>query len=84
VGEKWIVDVYVPKSFELKQVLDIEDVLKYISNKEINSSSGYEYYIYNFSFNTFGEALMFSKSVTLILKYKGVGGVFIVLYFRGV
>jgi hypothetical protein len=84
MSEKWMVDVYVPKSFELKQILDVEDVLKYISDKEVSSSAGYEHYIYNFSFNTFDEALMFSKSVMLVLKYKGISGVFIVLYFKGV
>lgn len=83
MSEKWIVDVYVPRSFDVSKILDIEDILKYITDKEIRSSMGIEHYIYNFDFNTFDEALMFAKCFMIILKYKSLNGVFMVVYVKG-
>jgi hypothetical protein len=80
----WIVDVYVPRSFEIKEILSIEDILKYITDKEVTNSVGIEHYIYNFAFNTFDEALMFVKCFMIILKYKSLNGVFMVVYVKGV
>jgi len=83
MSEKWIVDVYVPMSFDVGKILDIEDTLKYITSKEVKNSMGIEHYTYSFDFNTFDEALMFTKCFTIILKYKSLDGVFMVVYVRG-
>jgi hypothetical protein len=83
VSDKWIVDVYVPRSFDVGKILDIEDILRYITDKEISNSIGIEHYIYNFAFNTFDEALVFAKCFMIILKYKSLNGVFMVVYVNG-